>query len=80
MLNISRETKLSPDKIKEKAKIFFGGKSVKLELSEELDNCLTFTGGGGYVTVAISPAKGKSQVEITTTEWEFQAKEFLTEI
>lgn len=80
MLNISKETKLSPEKIKQKTRDFFGDKGLKLELSEEVHDCLSFTGGGGYVTVRISPVKSKNMVEITTMEWEFQVKEFISKL
>ncbi len=77
MLNISRETKLSPEKIKQKTKDFFGDKGLKLELTEEVNDCLSFAGGGGYVTVTISPKDKKNLVEIVTMEWEYQVKEFI---
>ncbi len=77
MLNISKITALSSDKIKLKAKEYFGDRGLKLEISEDTNDCISFTGGGGYVTVTISPVKDKNTVDIVTMEWEFQVKEFL---
>lgn len=80
MLNISRETNLSPEEIKQKTKDFFGQKGLKLELTEEDPDCLNFSGGGGYVTVTISPEKGKNRVDIVTQEWEYHVKEFMSSL
>ncbi len=78
MLNISKDSKLPLEEVKQKSKDYFGQKGLKLELSEEDSNCLTFIGGGGYVSFTISQTDKKSHVEIITKEWEFQVKEFLT--
>ena len=78
MLNISRKTSLSSEEIKQKTKDFFGPKGLKLELTEEESDCLTFIGGGGYVTATIRPEEGKNIVEIVTNEWEYQVKEFIS--
>ena len=80
MLNISRETRLSPEEIKEKTKNYFGQKGLKLELTEEKSDCLTFSGGGGYVTATICPEEGKNRVDIVTQEWEYDVKEFISKL
>jgi hypothetical protein len=78
MLNISGKTSLSHDKIIQKIKNYFGQKGLKLELTEEDPDCLSFTGGGGYVTATICPEEGKNRVDIVTQEWEYHVKEFLS--
>ena len=78
MLNISTETKLSSDKIKQKIKDYFGKDGLNLELSEEVDDCLTYVGGGGYVTATITKEEDKNKIDIVTREWEFQVKDFLS--
>lgn len=78
MLNISGKTSLSHDKIIQKIKNYFGQKGLKLELTEEDPDCLSFTGGGGYVTATICSEEGKNRVDIVTQEWEYHVKEFLS--
>ena len=80
MLNISGKTGLSSEEIKQKIKDFFGEKGLKLALTEEEPDCLSFTGGGGYVTATICPEEGKNRVEIITQEWEYHVKEFLSSL
>ena len=80
MLNISRETNLSPEEIKQKTKDFFGQNGLKLELTEEAPDCLNFSGGGGYVTATIFPEEGKNRVDIVTMEWEYHVKEFMSSL
>jgi hypothetical protein len=80
MLNLSGKTSLSSEEIMQKAKDFFGQKGLKLELTEEEPDCLTFTGGGGYVTATICPEEGKNRVEIITQEWEYHVKEFMASL
>ena len=59
---------------------YFGQKGLKLELTEEESDRLTFTGGGGYVTVIIIPEEGKTRIDIITQEWEYDVKEFMTKL
>jgi hypothetical protein len=62
-----------------KAKAFFGPQGEGLTVDSEGDCCISFTGGGGYVTVTIKEEEKKSKTRITveTREWEYQAKEFM---
>ena len=80
MLNISKETTHSNEEIKQKTKAIFGDKGLKLELTDEGPDCLTFTGGGGYVTATICPEESKNRVDVVTQEWEYQVKEFLADL
>ncbi|MBN2040646.1 MAG: hypothetical protein JW864_11415 [Spirochaetes bacterium] len=77
MLNITGDTKLSSDEIKKKFKDYFGNE-LKLDLNDETDNCITYIGGGGYVTATIVTGKDKNTVDMVTREWEFQVKDFLS--
>ena len=80
MLNMSKETSLSSEEIKQKTRDYFGEKGLKLELTEDKEDCLTFTGGGGYVNATVCPQEGKNRLDIVTQEWEYDVKEFLAKL
>ncbi len=80
MLNISKETNLSPEEIRQKTRDYFGEKGLKLEMTEEEDGCLSFSGGGGYVNATICAAENKNRIDIVTQEWEYDVKEFLSRL
>ena len=80
MLNISKETELSTEEIKQKVKDYFGEKGLKLEETEGKDDCLSFSGGGGYVTATICSQENNNRLDIVTQEWEYDVKEFLSKI
>ncbi len=82
MLNIFQETGLSREKIKQKAKDYFGKKGLKLEVIEDEEDCINFCGegGGGFINITISKQEKKNKVEIETSEWEYQVKEFLSKL
>lgn len=80
MLNMSKETSLSPEEIKQKTRDYFGEKGLKLEPTEDEGDCLTFTGGGGYVTATVCPQEGKNRLDIVTQEWEYDVKQFLSHL
>jgi hypothetical protein len=80
MLNISKETNLSSEEIRQKTRDYFGKKGLKLEMTDEETDCLSFTGGGGYVKATICPQEGKNRLDIITQEWEYDVKEFLSRL
>ena len=80
MLRMETKSKLSPDKVGEKLKRFFGNGGLGLDLSEETSGCLTFQGGGGYVTATMCPEEDKTRVDLVTQEWDYQVKKFLSEL
>jgi len=49
-------------------------------LTEETPQCLTFEGGGGFVTVTISSEKGYTEVDLVTQEWDYQVKRFASDL
>ena len=77
MLNISTTTKKSPQETSDEIKQFFGADGLGLELVDDHGNCLSFSGGGGYVKATICEAEGKNQVDFVTAEWDYQVKRFL---
>lgn len=80
MLNLLVKTKLPQDEVINKLKGFFGEKALGLDLKEETPACLTFEGGGGYVTATLCEDEGKTRIDLTTMEWEYHVKKFGTEI
>ena len=76
MLNLEVETKLSKEEATKKVKKTFGEGGHGLKLVDESGSCLSFEGGGGYVTVTIGAKGSKTSIELVTQEWDFQVKEF----
>ena len=76
----SVRTRKSPEKVFEKAKDFFGEGGLGLELSDENPCCVTFEGGGGYVSVSTVEEEGKTEVGLETREWDYHVKKFMNQI
>ncbi len=76
MLNLEVETKLSKGEAIKRVKKTFGEGGHGLKLTDESDSCLSFEGGGGYVTVTIEAKGDKTVIDLVTQEWEFHVKEF----
>lgn len=77
MLRISAQTKLSPEKVIERAETFFGRAGQGLETKDRASNCISFQGGGGMVEINTCVENKQTTVEIATQEWDFQVKEFI---
>jgi hypothetical protein len=80
MINLERSTKLSTDEVMKRLKKYFGKGGQGLEVSEENSSCITFSGGGGYVNATVCSEEGKTKVNLVTQEWEYQVKEFLSQL
>jgi hypothetical protein len=80
MINLEGKTKLSSEEVKKRVKQFFGKGGQGLELTEEDPQCLTFSGGGGFVTATVCPEGGETKVNLLAQEWEYQSKEFLSSL
>lgn len=80
MINLEAKTRLSPEEVASKLKKFFGKGGFGLEVTEEAPQCLTFEGGGGYVTATFCQDDGKTRVTLASQEWDYQAKEFLASL
>jgi hypothetical protein len=76
MLKLETKSKLPPEKIVDKLKGFFGKGGLGLGLEEESSQCLSFQGGGGYVTATLCPEESMTRIEFVTQEWEIQVKKF----
>jgi hypothetical protein len=80
MLNLEVKTKLSTEEVTRRARRFFGKGGLGLEVSEENPQCLSFEGGGGYVTATLCAEGDKTRVTLVTQEWDFQVKEFASSL
>jgi hypothetical protein len=79
MLRISAQTKLNPEVVIERAEKFFGANGQGLETLDRGSGCISFQGGGGKVeiTTCFDDGDKRTNVDITTQEWEVQVKDFL---
>jgi hypothetical protein len=75
----SVETKKDPEEAIRMAKAYFGEGGLGLEVVEQNPCCVTFTGGGGHVTVTASAGEGGTTVELETREWDYHVKKFMQE-
>lgn len=76
----SVKTKLSPEEVVKKAKAYFGEGGTGLEVTEEGACCISFEGGGGFISVSMDADAEESElteVELTTREWTFDVKQFM---
>ncbi len=80
MLNLEVKTKLSLEEVAKRVKQFFGKGGLGLEVSEENPQCLSFDGGGGYVTATLCAEGGKTRITFVTQEWDRQVKEFASSL
>jgi hypothetical protein len=80
VINIEGKSRLKPEELMVRLKKYFGKGGQGLEVSEENSSCITFSGGGGYVNATVCSEDGKTKVNLVTQEWEYQAKEFLSQL
>jgi hypothetical protein len=78
MINLEAKTKFTPEEVVKRLKKFFGKGGLGLELSEDAPQCLTFQGGGGYVTATLCLEEGKTRINLVAQEWDHQVKEFVS--
>jgi len=79
VLNLERKTKLSQEDVIKRTKRFFGEGGLGLKLTEETSQCLTFEGGGGFVTVTLCSEEEQTRVDLATQEWDYQVKLFASD-
>jgi len=80
MINLDVKTKLKQEEIIDRLKKFFGKGGLGLEITEETPVCLTFEGGGGYVTATLCSEENKIRINLVTQEWDFQVKRFASSL
>jgi hypothetical protein len=81
MIHLEVKSKLSVEKLTEKVRQFFGQGGLGLEIKEEGPQCLSFTGGGGYVNATLCvEEEGKTRLSLVSQEWDYQVKKFASEL
>jgi hypothetical protein len=76
MLRLECTSRLSPEKVIEELKGFFAEGGLGLNLKEESPGCVTFEGGGGYVTASLCQEGRETRVDMVTQEWDYHVKQF----
>lgn len=79
MLRLTVNTKKSQDEVLREAEKHFGDRGLGLQ-AEEADERVTFTGAGGYVTVAFEHEDGKTVVDISSREFDDPVRKFARKI
>ena len=79
MVRYGVETSKSPKEVIEQAVAFFGEGGLGLEITDQGPCCATFEGSGGYVTVTVTEG-AKTNVELVTREWDYDAKRFMRQV
>ena len=77
MIRIAKNTRLTPEEVIEKAARFFGSAGQGLAEKERSMCCISFEGGGGYVTVSVADGDGRRMVDVESREFEYQIKSFM---
>lgn len=80
MLKVSKQSKLASDEVIERASRFFGPGGEQLEETHRDACCISFQGGGGFVTVSVDDRGKKREVDVETREFDHQAERFLDEL
>ncbi len=80
MINLGKESSLNADQVLERAVKFFGEGGVGLNLTTQTEHLVRLEGGGGYVVVEVKAAGKRTDVDIISAEWDYQAKQFLRKI
>lgn len=80
-MKIAKKTRKTPDQIMDFASRFFGKGGENLEETSRDACCISFEGGGGFVTVSVADTgDDKREVEVETREFESRAERFLESI
>ncbi|HOX93470.1 MAG TPA: hypothetical protein PKV09_01620 [Syntrophales bacterium] len=79
MLSVEFRSDLKPEEIVERLKAYFE-RDLGLDVTEEKPGCLTFEGGGGFVTASICEDKKKTKVRIVTREWAQKVRDFVSRL
>lgn len=79
MLKLEVQTKLSEREAMDRIQHFFGD-GLGLRQTDRAEGCITFVGGGGYVSAIVCPNGDGRRIDLETQEWEIQVRKFAEEI
>jgi hypothetical protein len=78
------KSKLNPTEALEAAVAFFGPDGIGLTIQDQDENCATFIGSGGYVSVFTcepeDDSSAGSELELETREWDYDVKRFMASL
>ncbi len=74
------QTSRTPEEVKREALSFFGKGGLGLALLREHPFGVTFSGGGGHVSIDMQEAEKATIVTLETREWDHQVQEFMRRI
>lgn len=82
MIRLTKQSKLAPSQVIDKAEAFFGPSGVGLTVVDEADCCARFEGGGGYVFVQAADGEDGASTDVTVEgrEWDYQIKQFMGQL
>ena len=82
MIRLGKESKHSTREVLDRAEDFFGPKGVGLELQQRDEKTAVFRSSGGHVIVTVAAIKNgdRTDVDIESREWDYQAEQFLAKI
>ena len=77
MIRIEKSVREKPETVLDEAASRFGPEGLGLTISEKQETCVELTGGGGFISVTACENDNRTQVELTSREWDEQAKAFM---
>jgi len=80
MIRITRQTRLKPAAIIDRASDYFGEGGEGLEEKDRSLCCISFEGAGGYVAVTVVDEDNHRLIDVETREFEYQVKRFLEKL
>lgn len=81
MINMGKKSKLKPDEVISKALAYFGPNGVGLDVKANNENSARFEAMGGFVYIeAANGDRKETDVSIMGREFEFQIRQFLSEL
>lgn len=80
MLRITKKTMLDREKIIDRASKYFGKDGEGLDEMEKNLCCISFEGGGGYVTMLVADEGKRRMVDVETREHEYWVKRFMERV
>jgi hypothetical protein len=79
MIRLGTISRREPVEVLDRAVEYFGPQGLGLEINRRTSNSIYFEGGGGHVQVEVKPTEdGKTDVDIQSQEWDYDAGKFLT--
>lgn len=77
---MSKETKLSPREVIDRAKKFFDGKYGLTMVESDSSCCAHFLSDVGFVTLRVVTSGDHNEAILETREWDYQIQEFLRKL